>query len=141
MNEAVTPMVLPHGTIVAVVDGAALKLFRNQGVEPEIRLVEVDHPSITVKNAGSGLRHRNDSSNPDVHRKIEDGFAAASAAELNHMALRGSLDRLLIIADPRTLGELRKHFHPVLRAKIVGEVPKDLLDHTIHDIATTIRHG
>ena len=72
---------------------------------------------------------------------MEDGVAAASAAQLNHLALDGSLDRLFVIADPRTLGELRKHFHARLQAKIVGELPKDLIDHTIHDIVMAIRHA
>jgi len=104
-------MILPHGTIVAVADGAVLKLFRNQGTEPEINLVEFAHPAVVPTNPGSGSRHRSDSSNPDPHRKAEDGFAAASATQLNHLALDGSLERLFVIADPRTLGELRKHFH------------------------------
>ena len=32
----------------------------------------------------------------------------------------------MIIADPRTLGELRKHFHDVLAAKLIGQLAKDL---------------
>ena len=134
-------MILPHGATVAVVDGTTLKLFRNQAHEPEINLVEFDHPKITATNAGSGSRHRSDSFNPDPHRQMEDGFAAASAVLLNHLALDGSLDRLFVIADPRTLGELRKHFHAALQAKIIGELPKDLIDHTIHDIVMAIRHA
>jgi len=134
-------MILPHGTIVAVADGAVLKLFRNQGTEPEINLVEFAHPAVVPTNPGSGSRHRSDSSNPDPHRKAEDGFAAASATQLNHLALDGSLERLFVIADPRTLGELRKHFHPTLQTKIVGELHKDLTDHSVHDIVIAIRHA
>jgi protein required for attachment to host cells len=57
------------------------------------------------------------------------------------LALDGSLERLFVIADPRTLGELRKHFHPNLQAKIVGELAKDLTDHSVNDIVTAIRHA
>jgi protein required for attachment to host cells len=134
-------MILPHGTVVAVADGANLKLFRNKGTEPHLDLVEVEHPAIDPTNAGSGSRHRSDSSNPDPHRKAEDDFAAASAGQLNRLALDGSLQRLFVIADPRTLGELRKHFNAALQAKIVGELPKDLTDHSVHDIAIAIRHA
>jgi protein required for attachment to host cells len=134
-------MILPHGTIVAVADGAALKFFRNQGVEPEINLVAFAHPAVVPINPGSGSRHRSDSSNPDRHRKAEDGFAAASASQLNHLALDGTLERVLVIADPRTLGELRKHFHPTLQAKIIGELSRDLSDHSVHDIVMAIRHA
>lgn len=134
-------MILPHGTVVAVVDGASLKLFRNKGSEPHLDLVEFAHPAIDPTNPGSGSRHRNDSSNPDSHRKAEDGFAAASAHQLNRLALDGSLARLFVIADPRTLGELRKHFHATLQTKIVGELPKDLTEHSAHDIGIAIRHA
>ena len=134
-------MILPHGAVVAVADGATLKLFRNKGTEPHLDLVEFEHPAIAPTNPGSGSRHRSDSSNPDPHRKEEDGFAAASANQLNRLALDGSLERLFVIADPRTLGELRKHFHATLQAKIIGELSKDLADHSVHDIGIAVRHA
>jgi protein required for attachment to host cells len=43
--------------------------------------------------------------------------------------------------DSRTLGELRKHFHSTLQARIVGELAKDLTDHLPHDIVDAIRHA
>jgi protein required for attachment to host cells len=134
-------MMLPHGTVVAVADGTALRLFRNRGSEPQLDLAEFGHPAINLANPGSGSRHRSDSSNPDPHRKAEDSFAAASAGQLNRLALEGSLEQLFIIADPRTLGEMRKHFHATLQARIVGELPKDLIDHPVHDIVAAIRHA
>jgi protein required for attachment to host cells len=134
-------MILPHGTMVAVADGTTLRLFRNRGNEPHIELVEFEHPAIDLTNPGSGSRHRSDSTNPDPHRKGEDSFAAASAAQLNRFALDGSLEGLFVIADPRTLGEMRKHFHATLQAKILGDLPKDLIDHPVHDIETAIRHA
>ena len=133
-------MILPHGTIVAVADGTTLKLYRNRGKEPELDLVEFDHPAITPTNPGSGSRHRSDFFNPDSHRKAEDSFVAGSASQLNRLALDGSFERVFVIADPRTLGELRKHFSATLQAKIVGEIPKDLIDHSVHDIGLAIRH-
>ncbi len=134
-------MMLSHGDLVAVADGASLKLFRNKAVEPDIDLVEIAHPAIIPSNAGSGSRHRNDSFNPDADRKAEDRFTAASAAQLNRMALDGALARVFIIADPRTLGELRKHFHVALQDKIVGELAKDLSSHSVHDIAMAVRNA
>jgi protein required for attachment to host cells len=134
-------MILPHDTVVAVADGANLKLFRNKGTESHLDLVELYHPNVAPTNPGSGSRHRSNSFNPDVHRKEEDSFAAASAEQLNHLLLDGSLERLLVIADPRTLGELRKHFHSAVRAKIIGELAKELTDHSVHDLVAAIRHA
>lgn len=134
-------MMLSHGALVAVADGANLKLFRNEAVEPGIELAAVAHPAVVPTNAGSGLRHHHEASNPDADRKVEDAFAAASAGRLNRMALDGSLDQLFIIADPRTLGELRKHFHAALRDKIVGELAKELTSHSVHEIAVAVRNA
>ena len=134
-------MILPPGTVVVVADGTTLKLFRNRGTEPKLDLVEFDHAAITPVNPGSGSRHHSELSNPDPHRQAEDGFAVASANFLNRLALDGSLEGLFVIADPRTLGELRKHFHGTLQAKILGEISKDLTDHPVHDIGIAIRHA
>ncbi len=132
-------MLIPHGTLVAVADGATLKLFVNKAKEPAIDLVLHEHPEIASTNAGSGLRHHHEASNPDADRKAEDGFAAGVAASLNRMALDGSVEHLFVIADPRTLGELRKHYHTALRGKIIGESSRDLTAHSAEDIAKCIR--
>ncbi|HEY9058610.1 MAG TPA: host attachment protein [Aurantimonas sp.] len=134
-------MILPNGTIVAVADGTTLKLFRNKGVETRLDLVFLDDPAITPVNPGSGSRHRSDSANPDGGRPAEDAVAAANAEYLNRLAVGGTLDHLFLIADPRTLGEMRKHFHAKLRDRIVGELSKDLVDHPVDDIATAILHA
>ncbi|WP_206452828.1 host attachment family protein [Aurantimonas marina] len=134
-------MILPNGAIVAVADGTTLKLFRNKGVETRLDLVFFDDPAVAPVNPSSGSRHRSDSANPDRGRPAEDGFAAASAEYLNRLAVGGALDHLFLIADPRTLGEMRKHFHAKLQGKIVGELPKDLVGHPVDDIATAIRHA
>ena len=44
----------------------------------------------------------------------------------------------MVIADPRTLGELRKHFHAPLKAKLAGELAKDLAKHSAEDIQHTL---
>jgi protein required for attachment to host cells len=43
-----------------------------------------------------------------------------------------------VIAAPRTLGELRKHYHKTLEAKMVGEISKDLTGHAMADIEKVI---
>ncbi|WP_292527527.1 host attachment protein, partial [Mesorhizobium sp.] len=85
-------------------------------------------------------RHRSSTANPDDSRLREDDLAAAVAAYLNREALTEVFEHVVVIADPRTLGELRKHFQAPLRAKLVGEVAKDLAKHSakaIEDMLTT----
>ena len=52
--------------------------------------------------------------------------------------LNNKFDALIVIAAPRTLGELRKHWHKALEAKLVGEISKDLTGHSIADITATL---
>lgn len=131
-------MILANGTIVAVVDGENLKLFRNKGTETQLDLAPMADPTVDAGNAGSGGRHHSSSANPDSHRGDEDAFAAASAEHLNQMALKNKLEHVFVIADPRTLGEMRKHYHANLKGKIVGDLAKDLTGHSVDDIAAAI---
>lgn len=131
-------MILANGTLVAVTDGEKLRLFRNKGHEPGIDLVEIPEPGLHLANTGSGGRHRSSTANPDDSRLREDDFAAAVAAYLNREALTEAFEHLVVIADPRTLGELRKHFQAPLRAKLVGELAKDLAKHSAEAIKDTL---
>jgi protein required for attachment to host cells len=131
-------MILPNGTIVAVADGTNLKLFRNKGTETHLDLTPMEDPAIDPAHAGSGGRHHSSSANPDADRGPEDDFAAGTAEHLNQLALKGRLAHLFVIADPWTLGEMRKHYHQTLKAKIVGDLAKDLTNHPVQDIAAAI---
>lgn len=134
-------MILPNGAVVAVADGENLKLFRNRGPETEVDLVAVEVPSLEAVNSGSGLRHHDANDNPDNDRRAEDRFAAATANHLNSLALDGTIDKLVVIADPRTLGELRKAYHAKLKDRIIGELAKDLTGHSVQDIVAAIRNA
>lgn len=131
-------MILPNDTTVAVADGKKLRLFRNKGVEPYIKLAALDAPEIAADNRGSGARHRSVSANPDDARLEEDNFAAEAASYLNRQAIAGNIASLYVIADPRTLGEMRRHFHDAVRSKLVGELAKDLTGHTVDAIEAAL---
>jgi len=131
-------MLLAHGTIVAVVDGENLTLYRNGGTDTEPKLSAIGSPEVSGDNKSAGARHRSSSDNPDESRLEEDSFAAATAAMLNKMALENDFSSLVVIAAPKTLGELRKHWHKALQAKIVAEMSKDLTGHSIADIEAAL---
>jgi protein required for attachment to host cells len=118
-------MIIPNDTTIAVVDGTRFRLFRNKGAEPHIQLVELAQPEVDARNQGSGGRHHTGSANPDDSRIAEDNFAAGVADFLNRQVLDGKITGLFVIADPRTLGELRRHYHKTVEANLVGELAKD----------------
>ena len=132
-------MMLGTGAFVAVLDGGAMRLFRNKGHEPGLDLVELAAPGVAVANAGSGGRHRSSTANPNATRLLEDNFVAAAANHLNALALASEFEQIVIVADPRTLGELRKHFHKSLEAKLIGQVAEDLVMQPVQAIKAHIR--
>ncbi|WP_425994275.1 host attachment family protein [Caulobacter sp. DWR1-3-2b1] len=129
-------MILPKGATVAVVDGEKLVMFKNTG-EHEPQLSALPPPAIDAKGAGS-TGHQSSAANPDNSTQAEDGYAAGVAEMLNAQALSGAFDHLLVIAAPKTLGELRKHWGKPLQAKLVGEIAKDLTGQTADQIVTAI---
>ena len=131
-------MILPNDATIAVADGSRMRLFCNKGAEPHIRLVELPEPEIDAINRGSGARHRSAAANPDATRLEEDDFASAATEYLNRQALKGEIGALFVIADPRTLGEMRRHFHDALKANLIGELARDLTGHRIEAVAAAL---
>jgi protein required for attachment to host cells len=129
-------MDLPNGAIVAVVDGEKLALFKNTG-HTDIALTALSSPGIEDRVSGSPGRHSS-GANPDNDTQAEDGFAMGVAEVLNKWALGNKFDDLLVIAAPKTLGELRKHWHKELSSKLTGEIAKDLTGHSTDQIAAAI---
>lgn len=128
-------MILSPGATVAVVDGEKLAMFRNTGHE-SVALTALTVPPIEPGTASRG--HHSSGANPDNDTQAEDGFAGGVAALLNKQALEGGFDALLVIAAPKTLGELRKHWHKALQEKLVGEIAKDLAGQPTDQIARAI---
>ncbi len=131
-------MQVPKGATVAVADGEKLSLFRNSGDETSPKLTPLPHTAVDTSNKGSGGHHGSSAANPDDKRLDEDSFAAGIATLLNKQAVEGKLSDLVIIADPKTLGELRKHYHAKLSAVLLKEIPKDLTGHSSADIEKTL---
>lgn len=139
-------MRVPHGSFVVVADGRKMLLLRNEG--------DADYPNLTVERAAvqDNPADRDQSSDvagrafssvgarrsaydeTDFHQLEEDRFAAATAEILKKRALGGEFESLIIVAPPRTLGELRKHYHKEVESRLRGEIPKDLTGHPVEEI-------
>jgi protein required for attachment to host cells len=53
---------------------------------------------------------------------------------LKKRALNNDFESLIIIAPPKTLGELRKHYHKEVSDRLKAEIGKDLTGHTVPQI-------
>lgn len=149
-------MQVPHNAFVLVADGRKLLFLRNEGDADYPNLtVEAaeEHPNPATRDQATDAAGRASSTTPaggtsragssmdptDFHQLEEDRFAAEAAAMLKTRALANDFEKLIIVAPPKTLGELRKHYHREVENRLAGEVAKDLTGHTIPDIEAALK--
>ena len=129
-------MKLSNGALVAVVDGEKLALFKNTNAS-DVALIPLETPPVADRVSGSAGRRSNEA-NPDNDTQAEDGFAMGVAEVLNKWVLTNKVEHLLVIAAPKTLGQLRKGWHKETSSRLIGEVAKDLTGHSTDQIAAAI---
>ena len=129
-------MKLPKGALVAVVDGEKIALFENSG-QQDVQLTARPTPAIEERASGAAGRISSEA-NPDNDTQAEDGFAMGVADVLNKMVLTNKVEHLLVIAAPKTLGQLRKGWHKETEGRLLGEIAKDLTGHSTDQIAAAI---
>ncbi|MEO9341206.1 host attachment protein [Mesorhizobium sp. SB112] len=127
-------MRISQDTIIAIVDGERLSLFKNAGDAANIKLQAMPSADVDSSKTSSGGRHTSSSANPDNSQQEEDGFSNGVVDMLNKQVLNGTIKSLVIVAAPRTLGEMRKNYHKSLSDILVGELDKDLTGHSMQDI-------
>lgn len=139
-------MQLPHDSVVLVADGRKMLLLRNEGdavhpnlvvesAEERINPATRDQATDAAGQASSSQGGARSSMEPtDFHQLEEDRFAAEVADLLKRRALSNDFESLIVVAPPRTLGEMRKHYHKEVSERLTGELDKDLTGHPIADI-------
>ena len=132
-------MKVPHKAYVALIDGKRFVLMRNAGQPFEPKLEFVSDLDLELTNFSAGVRHQDPAGQRNGSTDIDELAHGAAAADwLNRRAAEGQIDELVIAAEPKILGELRKHVKPQLQAKIVGELPKNLTSASTPEIERAI---
>ncbi len=149
-------MQVPHNAFVLVADGRKALFFRNEG-DAEYPNLQVEHAEeqanpadrdqkTDAAGAASSTRGGGQFSSgggsmgeTDFHQQEEDRFAAETADMLKRRALANDFEALIIVAPPKTLGELRKHYHKEVSDRLTGELAKDLTGHPVPDIERALR--
>jgi protein required for attachment to host cells len=144
-------MQIPHDSFVLVADGRKSLFFRNEGdgAFPNLRVEDkAVHPnpahheqaSDTAGQSMKTIDGRGGSMEEvDFHQLEEDRFAAETAAMLEKRALANEFESLVVVAPPKTLGELRKHYHKAVAQRLVAEVPKDLVNVPVAEIEAILK--
>jgi protein required for attachment to host cells len=134
-------------TWILVADGARARVLMNRGIGkglqpaidgemthdlPPTRDIVSDRPGRVQQSASS----RRSAMEPrvDWHRFEKEKFSREMAALLDAAAGRGAFDRLVLVAPPRTLGDLRAALGAKARTKIHAEIDKDLTHVALHDL-------
>jgi len=131
-------MLLPHGTLIVLADGRNFELYRNTGNEASPELAALPAPSLDSSNHSATGHHSHPGNHAD-RQVSEDAHANAAAHWLNAEVLGHRIEKLVVIAPPRTLGELRRHFHKQTGQAILKELAKDLIGKQAGEILAALR--
>lgn len=140
-------MVRKHVTWILVADGAHARVFANEGVGKGVHEIgdrafvgnrsldqdiQADKPGRTFDSHGEGRHSKEPRTDPKQHmerefiRGVVDWIAAKAQAD--------TFDRLVLIAAPHALGDLRALLPKSLAAKVTAEIPKNLAKATPAEI-------
>ena len=141
----------PTQTWILVCNGTHAMVTRNlgpgKGIEPVPGLqfeggestessMFSDRPGRTFDSHGQGRHILESSSNPKREAKFQ--FAQTISDRLHKELSENKFDRLIVIAPPLMLGNLRKMFSKQLSSRISGEIHKDLTHTDLEDIVDHI---
>lgn len=143
---------LKHDGWVVVADGEKALFLRNEGDEtyPNLevfREMEQDNPPDREQGTDkpgrlndAGANHRSGVEETDWHEIGKERFAKDVADRLYKWAHAGKFDKLVIVAPPRVLGDIRKELHQEVTDRLVSEVAKDLTNHPVDKIEDLLLH-
>ena len=145
-------VVVHNGAWVLVGDGRKALFFINKGSRDllDLRVVETridenpatreqgtDRPGRAFASVGGSRSAVGDT---DWHEVEEERFARAIAARINAGAEADEFSEIVIVAPPKTLGEIRKDLSKKAHGKVAGELAKDLTRHPLADIEKALTH-
>lgn len=132
-------MKIPDGAHVAVLDGERFLWLQNTGDAVHPQLAMIGEPDLDPTNRSQGkMRHSITTGQHSGNDLDEAAHVAAVAEWMNHQAKTNRINQLIVVADKRSLGELRRHYHIELEQRLAGEIGKALTNQPIDEIAQAI---
>lgn len=130
---------IPTGTWVVVADGTQARLFQNVGKQDALRLKqeELIKPDVVDEQGQGPSGRRPPEESPE--QTEEATFAKQLVHRLNAAALKQEYEHLFLIADPKTLGEIRPQLHAETAKRITGELAKTLTNSTLDEIEKILK--
>lgn len=135
----------PIRTWILIADGARARIFQRDGRSGPLTPA-TDHdfarplmPSreIISDKPGRGQGANGSHGMPprvDAHEQEKQDFAREVAQFINGEVGKNRFDELIVVAPPKTLGDLRGDFSDQARSRIRGELGKDLTHLPVHEL-------
>ena len=143
----------PSRTWVLIADGARARILENDGPghgQTEVKGHEFSADHSATHELVSDRQGRSFSSHgpgrsaiaphSDPHRELKTKFAHQLAEVLRRGLEQHAYDRLIIVATPVTLGDLRSSLSDAVRSTIIGEVAQDLTKLPNAEVASHLKH-
>ncbi|GGL57635.1 host attachment family protein [Wenxinia marina] len=140
-----------NGDWVVVADGEKALILENRtdGEDPFLEVIRKEHeenpPDREQKTDRPGRGHdtgpnqRSGMDEADFHELQKERFADDLADILYRYAHRGRFDRMVLVAGPQVLGNIRPALHKEVSDRIVGEVHKVLTNHPVREIEKIVK--
>lgn len=140
---------MPKSTVtwVLVADGSRARLLAGdgagKGLEPALdqefigtnlasRDIASDRPGRSFDSGGEGRHAMEPPTDPKRHAK--QAFVRDVAGILEAARKRNEFERLIVVAPPQALGDLRSEFGVELQRMVIAEINKDLTQVPIRDL-------
>ena len=129
---------IPAKALIVVADAGKAVLFRNTGAAGAIALHELRRltPDMKIEQGPSGSRPVEQT----IHQTEGATFVNTIAHVLHAMHGQNEFTALVLVAAPKTLGELRSALHSSLESTVVHSLSKDLTNHTTAEIQKALEH-
>jgi protein required for attachment to host cells len=142
---------IPHEAWVLIADGEKALFLKNITDEEDpnlevVRKEEQDNPKDIDQSANrpgrmqdTGVQQRSAMDDTDWHELAKERFADDLADLLYKQAHKHRFEKIVLVAAPKILGELRKTIHKEVADKVIAEVPKTLTNHPLDEIEDLLR--
>ncbi|HJZ44046.1 MAG TPA: host attachment protein [Hyphomicrobiaceae bacterium] len=130
----------PDRTWIVIADGAHAKVFEHTADNPKLepvngvgfatrlpptREIVTDRLVRSIESQGHARHAKTERSDP--HRELKRASAERLAGILKSKLAQKCYERLVLVAPPVTLGDLREALPKGVRARVIGELAQDLV--------------
>ena len=140
---------LDTGTWVLIADGEKALILENHGDDEapnlKVRRKEEHENPPTREQAANRPGRMSDSQgnlsafqDTDWHELEKERFAKELAELLYERAHKGLFDKIVLVASPNVLGDLRRELHQEVTRRVIAEIPKTLTNQPLHEIEARV---